>query len=65
MWTMDSRASCGVDHVLLFTFSATIKMIGGDGEGDGQLQPQEKVHNMAKASQCPLMATAALFIMKP
>lgn len=54
-----------MDHVLLFTFSATIKMIGGDGEGDGQLQPQEKVHNMAKASQCPLMATAALFIMKP
>ena len=32
--------------------------------GDGQLQPQEDVHNMAKAGQCPLMAIAALFIMK-
>ena len=62
--TVDPKATRGVDCTLLFTFIAAIKTTDGCETGEGQLQPQENVHNMAKAGQCPLMAIAALFIMK-
>ena len=64
VWTVDLKASRGADCTLLFAFSEAIKTTDGCETGDGQLQPQENVHNMAKAGQCPLMAIAALFIMK-
>lgn len=64
VWTVEAKASCSVDHMHLFAFSVAVKMTDGHETGDGQLQPQENVHNMAKTSCCPLMAIATLFIMK-
>lgn len=64
VWTVEAKASGSVDHMHLFAFSVAVKMTDGHEMGDGQLQPQENVHNMAKTGCCPLMAIATLFIMK-
>lgn len=63
VWTVDPKASCIVDCTLLFTFSAAIKTMGVR-RGMDSSSLRKNVYNMAKAGQCPLMAIAALFIMK-